>query len=51
MSIGDSTSLGLPAVHEGLFPGLATARLPRLIGLGPARRLAAWRARSPARYR
>lgn len=31
--------LGLPAVMEGLFPGLATVRLPRLIGLGPARRL------------
>ena len=31
--------LGLPAVVEGIFPGLATVRLPRLIGLGPARRL------------
>jgi len=31
--------LGLPAVNEGLFPALATYRLPRLIGLGPARRL------------
>jgi enoyl-CoA hydratase/carnithine racemase len=31
--------LGLPAVLEGLFPALATYRLPRLIGLGPARRL------------
>jgi enoyl-CoA hydratase len=31
--------LGLPAVLEGLFPALATFRLPRLIGLGPARRL------------
>ena len=31
--------LGLPAMLEGLFPGLATVRLPRLIGLGPARRL------------
>jgi enoyl-CoA hydratase len=31
--------LGLPAVLEGIFPGLATFRLPRLIGLGPARRL------------
>jgi enoyl-CoA hydratase/carnithine racemase len=31
--------LGLPAALEGLFPGLATVRLPRLIGLGPARRL------------
>jgi enoyl-CoA hydratase/carnithine racemase len=32
-------TLGLPAVLEGIFPGLATVRLPRLIGLGPARRL------------
>ena len=32
--------LGLPAVREGLFPGMATFRLPRLIGLGPALRLA-----------
>ena len=31
--------IGLPAVNEGLFPGLAPFRLPRLIGLGPARRL------------
>jgi enoyl-CoA hydratase/carnithine racemase len=31
--------LGMPAALEGLFPGLATVRLPRLIGLGPARRL------------
>src|SRR4051794_39431421 len=31
--------LGLPAVNEGIFPGLAPVRLPRLIGLGPARRL------------
>jgi enoyl-CoA hydratase/carnithine racemase len=31
--------LGLPAVLEGLFPGMAPVRLPRLIGLGPARRL------------
>jgi enoyl-CoA hydratase len=31
--------LGLPAVLEGLFPGMAACRLPRLIGLGPARRL------------
>jgi enoyl-CoA hydratase/carnithine racemase len=30
---------GLPAVLEGVFPGLATVRLPRLIGLGRARRL------------
>src|SRR5215217_5183086 len=31
--------LGLPAVLEGLFPAMATLRLPRLIGLGAARRL------------
>ena len=31
--------LGLPAVQEGLFPGMAPFRLPRLLGLGPARRL------------
>ena len=31
--------LGLPAVLEGLVPGMAPFRLPRLIGLGPARRL------------
>ena len=31
--------LGLPAILEGVFPGMATFRLPRLIGLGPARRL------------
>lgn len=31
--------LGLTAVRFGLFPSMATFRLPRLIGLGPARRL------------
>lgn len=31
--------IGLPAINEGLFPGMAPFRLPRLIGLGPARRL------------
>jgi len=31
--------LGLPAVNEGIFPGMAPVRLPRLIGLGSARRL------------
>jgi enoyl-CoA hydratase/3-hydroxyacyl-CoA dehydrogenase len=35
----DDARLGLPAVDEGLFPGMAPYRLPRLIGLGPARRL------------
>ena len=31
--------LGLPAVNEGLFPGLAPFRLPHLVGLGTAARL------------
>jgi enoyl-CoA hydratase/carnithine racemase len=31
--------LGLPALQEGFFPGMAVFRLPRLIGLGPAGRL------------
>lgn len=31
--------LGVPAVQDGLIPGMATFRLPRLIGLGHARRL------------
>lgn len=31
--------LALPAVYEGLFPGMAPFRLPRLIGLAFARRL------------
>lgn len=31
--------LGLPAVNEGLFPGMAPFRLPRLVGLGAASRL------------
>ena len=31
--------IGLPAINEGLVPGMAPFRLPRLIGLGPARRL------------
>jgi enoyl-CoA hydratase/carnithine racemase len=31
--------LGLPAVLEGIIPGMAPVRLPRMIGLGPARRL------------
>jgi enoyl-CoA hydratase len=31
--------IGLPAIHEGLFPGMAPLRLMQLIGLGPARRL------------
>jgi len=32
-------ALGLPAVNEGLMPGMAPYRLPRLIGLGPGCRL------------
>jgi enoyl-CoA hydratase/carnithine racemase len=31
--------LGLPAVLEGLIPGMGTYRLPRFIGLGRARRM------------
>lgn len=31
--------LGTTALQQGLFPGMAVFRLPRLIGLGPARRL------------
>lgn len=31
--------LALPAVSDGIIPGMAPIRLPRLIGLGPARRL------------
>lgn len=31
--------IGLPAINEGLVPGMAPFRLPRLIGLGAARRL------------
>ena len=32
-------TLGLPAVNEGLFPGLAPFRLPHLVGKGAAARL------------
>lgn len=31
--------MSLPAVSDALIPGMAPVRLPRLIGLGPARRL------------
>jgi enoyl-CoA hydratase/carnithine racemase len=31
--------MSLPAVSDALIPGMAPIRLPRLIGLGPARRL------------
>src|ERR1051325_7109157 len=33
------SQLGLPAVNEGLFPGMAPFRLPGLVGLGAAARL------------
>lgn len=32
--------LGLPAIKEGIIPGLGTFRLPRYIGLGRAKRMA-----------
>jgi enoyl-CoA hydratase/carnithine racemase len=35
----DDARLALPAITDGLSPGLAPIRLPRLIGLGPARSL------------
>lgn len=35
----DDAVLGLPAVKEGLVPGLGTYRLPRFIGLGRAKRM------------
>jgi enoyl-CoA hydratase/carnithine racemase len=36
---GADAKLGLPAVNEGLFPGLAPFRLPHLVGKGAAARL------------
>ena len=33
-----SGRIGLPAINEGLLPGMAPLRLPQLIGLGPASR-------------
>jgi enoyl-CoA hydratase len=36
----EDTVLALPASQEGLFPGMAVWRLPRLVGLGRALRLA-----------
>jgi enoyl-CoA hydratase/carnithine racemase len=36
----DDAVFALPAAQEGLFPGMAVWRLPRLIGLGRAMRLA-----------
>ncbi|HMJ03547.1 MAG TPA: enoyl-CoA hydratase/isomerase family protein [Conexibacter sp.] len=35
----DDAQLGLPALREGLFPGMAVHRLPPLVGIGRARRL------------
>ncbi|MDE3112068.1 MAG: enoyl-CoA hydratase/isomerase family protein [Chloroflexota bacterium] len=35
----DDAVLGLPAVKEGLIPGLGVWRLPRFVGLGRARRM------------
>lgn len=35
----ESARLGLPAVKEGLIPGLGVWRLPRFVGLGRAREL------------
>jgi enoyl-CoA hydratase/carnithine racemase len=35
----ESAQLGLPAVKEGLIPGMAVWRLPRYIGLGRAKQL------------
>jgi len=32
-------TFGLSAVRHGIIPGLATYRLPRLIGMGPAREM------------
>ncbi len=35
----ESALLGLPAVKEGLIPGMGIYRLPRMIGIGHAKRL------------
>src|SRR5262249_25622507 len=35
----ESAQLGLPAVKEGLIPGMGVWRLPRFVGLGRARQL------------
>ena len=35
----DNAILGLPAIKEGLIPGLATYRLPHYVGLGRAKQL------------
>ena len=35
----DNAILGLPAIKEGLIPGLATYRLPHYVGLGRAKHL------------
>ncbi|MCM8750517.1 enoyl-CoA hydratase/isomerase family protein [Thermomicrobiaceae bacterium CFH 74404] len=36
--VAEGAVLALPAINEGLFPGMAPYRLPRLLGLGLARR-------------
>src|SRR5262245_7834195 len=36
---GDDATFGLSAVRHGIIPGLATYRLPRLIGMGAAREM------------
>lgn len=36
--VTEDAVLALPAINEGLFPGMAPYRLPRLVGLGLARR-------------
>jgi enoyl-CoA hydratase/carnithine racemase len=36
---GDEAKFGLSAVRHGIIPGLATYRLPRLIGMGAAREM------------
>jgi enoyl-CoA hydratase len=38
--VSEDAVLALPASQEGLFPGMAVWRLPRLVGLGRALRLA-----------
>jgi enoyl-CoA hydratase len=39
VTIKGAAKLGLPAIKEGLIPGLGTLRLARYIGLGRAKRL------------
>jgi enoyl-CoA hydratase/carnithine racemase len=35
----DDATFGLSAVRHGIIPGLATYRLPRVVGMGPAREM------------